>query len=387
MIERVALAPSAYAPHRGGVEEVVAQLADALSGRGTEVSVTTMRWPKTLPRHDRVEGIPVRRQLLRAHIGDPRRRVVAAVAHPLSLADLLAHYRRFRPDVVNVHCVSHAAQFHRQAAKLLRIPFVVSVHGELTADADQIFERQPGMRALLRRCLDDADAVTACSRGALRDLEGWYGSRFGERASVIHNGISRVAFEDANPAERARPYVFAVGRHVPQKGLDILIEAYARTALRERGVELVLAGTGNLTQELERLAEDVGATGTVWFVGQTERAETASLMRGAVAVALPSRQEAFGIVALEAMAAGTPLIASRVGGLPEFVEDGINGLLVPPGDVYSLSAALDRVTADHALADRLVAGGRATVNGRDWVQVTDAYTDVFRRAIEHRRGR
>lgn len=387
MLARVALAPSAYAPHRGGVEEVAATLAGRFTGCGIGVSVTTMRWPKTLARRDRIDGIPVRRQLFRAHMGGARRRAVATVSHPVSLASLVAHYRAFAPTVVNIHCVSPAAQFHRQAAKILGIPLVVSVHGELKMDASQIYQREPRMQRILERCLADADAITACSEHALAELEDGFGSSLGGRAVVIHNGIDAGAFSGADPARRGRPYVFAVGRHVPQKGFDTLIDAYARTRLADRGIQLVLAGQGPDTAALRQLADELGLGAHVDFVGRTERAQTASLMRGARAVAVPSRQEPFGIVALEAMAAGTPLVASRVGGLPEFVEDGTNGVLVPVADADALARALVRLLDDGPLTTRLIEGGRRSADRHGWSRATNAYLATYQGAVRHHRAK
>ncbi len=382
LIERVALAPSAYAPHRGGVEEVAAQLGKTLSARGVEVDVTTMRWPKSLPRTEVVDGLSVRRQVFRAHLGGARRRVIAAMSHPVSLAALIAYYRSFKPDLVNIHCVSPAAQFHLQACKILRIPLVVSVHGELTGDATGLYQREPKMRAILRSCLAHADAVTACSQVALDEVKDWYEDEIEEPTSVVHNGVD-VSIPTGVPPQQRRNYLFAVGRHAPQKGFDVLIDAFANANLGDSGVDLIIAGEGSDTELLRAQVRECRLNSYVQFVGPTNRLETAEFMRGALAVAMPSRREAFGIVALEAMAAGVPLIASRVGGIPEFVTDGENGLLVPPDDVSALADALKRITADASLGSRLAASGASTVRRLSWEHAADNYQRVYSAALEH----
>lgn len=373
----VAIAPSSYWPHRGGVEEVAAHLAAEFAAAGSDVTVVSMRWPKSLPRHEMVDGVPVRRQVFRAQVGSIRQRAVAMVSHPLSLASLVAHYRRTHPAVINVHCVSYSASYHAQAAKILGIPLVVSLHGELTMDADGVFQHSASARRILRRCLDQAAAVTACSQATLDEAEAWFGKPFSRDAAVIHNGVDVDLFRHAEPARHPRPYVFAVGRHVPQKGFDNLIEAFTGVARRGAELDLILAGDGPETGHLNRLAASSPVSGRVRFVGRTERGETASWMRGARAVAVPSRQEPFGIVALEAMAAGVPLVATRVGGLPEFVHDGSNGLLVESGDVAGLAAALGTVTAHHEARHRLTSQAARDVEDFRWPARTQAYLDVY----------
>lgn len=386
-VRRVVLAPSAYAPSLGGVEELSAKLAHELTARHLDVRVSTMRWPKSLPASETVDGVLVSRRVFRSHQGSARRRLVAAVGHPMTLAGLVLDYGRCRPDVINVQCVSYAASYQRQAARLLGIPLVVTLQGELTMDATGIYQRDAALRTVLRRLLAEADAVTACSRATLGEAEEWFGRPLGERATVIYNGVDVEEFRRAEPMPHPRPYVFALGRHVTQKGFDILIDAH-RSLCEESRVspDLVIGGDGPETEALRAQVARLGTAERVRFAGRTDRPTTARWFRGAAAFVLPSRHEPFGIVNLEAMAAGVPVIATAVGGVPEFVEDGVTGLLVPPEQPDALRHAMRRVLTDDGLRHKLVSGASAAVADFRWCTLAGQYLDVYAQAVRRRRG-
>jgi glycosyltransferase involved in cell wall biosynthesis len=150
-----------------------------------------------------------------------------------------------------------------------------------------------------------------------------------------------------------RPVVGAAGRFDPSKGFDVLIRSVALAP----EVNLVLAGEGECEGALRSLATDLGVDDRVHFIGWREDAR--SVVAAFDVLAVPSRAEAFGLVALEAMFAARPVIASDVGGLPEVVEDSSTGLLVPPDDPEALASALRVLVTDEARRTRLGTAGRA----------------------------
>ena len=144
---------------------------------------------------------------------------------------------------------------------------------------------------------------------------------------------------------------------VPRKGLDVLLDAFAR--LGERGATLLVAGEGPERAGLEEHARRAGIAGRVRFLGRREDAPR--LLAACDVFVLPSRREGLGVAALEAMAAGVAVVATRVGGLGEAVEDGRSGRLVEPGDPEALARALEELLGDDALRARLAAAGPARV--------------------------
>ena len=224
--ERPAIFASSFHPHLGGVEELVRQLAHRQIQAGAAPVIHTMRWPRDLPARERWDGLDIRRHSYRVPEGSVRRVLPAVAGNPVVLADIVRQLRADHTELVHVQCVSSGAWFAYQAARSLRLPFVVTMQGELTMDADDIYRRSPLLRHTLRVLLDHADAVTACSWATLQEAEAWAGVRLGDRGRVVDNGVDVDEFAvPAGGATRSRPYVFAIGRHVPQKGFDVLIDS------------------------------------------------------------------------------------------------------------------------------------------------------------------
>ena len=211
------------------------------------------------------------------------------------------------------------------------------------------------------------------------------------RVITIRNGIE----PPAAPADRAAirrqlgvaadaPVVGFVGRLSPDKGLPVLLEAAAALRLRRPRLQVVVIGDDERGGRRgrgpgERVAE-AGGDGAVRFLGY--RPDAADLSAGFDLQAVPSLAEPFGLVVLEAMARGVPLVATAAGGIPEIVRPGRDGLLVPPGDAAALAGALDRLLADPELGVRLAAEASRRVR-RDFpaTGMLDAVEAVYRRAL------
>jgi glycogen synthase len=387
---RVALFPSQYAPHLGGVEELTARLARAIEAGGGVATVVAHRWPLSLPRAERIDGI----QVSRLRFPMPSRSATGLLSFvlrfPLSLVTSVRLVRRCRADVVHVQCVSSNALYAWLAARFLRVPLVVSLQGELTMDADNVYEQSAVLRRLLRRLLSTADAVTACSAETLREAEQMMGVATGARGSVIFNGVDLREFEAHSTSRdgdhaRSRRSILAIGRLVPEKGFDVLLQALA--TIDDPEVRLTIAGSGPQHDSLVELASTLDVADRVSFVGRTDRPATVALFQRSEVFVLSSRHEPFGIVNLEAMAGGAAIVATAVGGVPEIVGDRRNGLLIAPNDPTAMAAAIQELLDDDALRSRLVAAGIAEVTSFDWSAIADRYEDVYRLVIGDRARR
>lgn len=371
---RVLLVPSAYYPHVGGIEELTRQLALALQAKGHQAAVLTNRWPPGTSSAELLDGIDVTRLRFPLPAARPLAAARFVAAAPVAALALLRHVRRWRPDVVHVIGAGPPAVYLAMLRARLQARLVFTAQGELTFDAQGVFERSASLRAGLRRMLRHADAVTACSAYVMRDLEA-----FGEircPAYVVPNGVDPDDFATAPSApEEVEGYVLGVGRLAPQKGFDVLLEAFASDVLTDS--TLVLAGEGMERQKLEARAAELGVVSRVRFLGSVERARLPQLFRGASVFAFPSRGEAFGIALLEAMAAGVPAVAAAAGGIPEFVRDGQNALLVPPDDAPALAEAIARLASDAELRKRLTVGGRKTARELTWRRIADRYESIY----------
>lgn len=291
--------------------------------------------------------------------------------------ELLRQLIKFKADLIHVQCVSSNGWYASRVAAQLGVPCVVTAQGELTMDAAGLYRTSPLYNRLLHAVVSMADRVTGCSVSTLRDLEVFFGRPFGRRGTVVHNGVGLEAFESGPSWVHPVPYFLGIGRLVPQKGFAELIRAFALSGIME--ANLILAGDGPEMERLSSLSADLGLAARVHFVGRAGRHAVHSLMRGAIGVVVPSLLEPFGIVSLEAMAAGKPLLASNVGGIPEVVPDGAGVQLVAPGDVEALAKGLhwlgkgvhrDCAEALRRHAMRFV-----------WPRIAERYLSVYRESL------
>ncbi len=383
---KIALFASRFFPHIGGVEEVVRQMAHQERLHNEMPLILTNRWPKDLPAEEIFEGIPLRRYNFRVPERTWKQIGGTILYGPSTLKNVCREVQEFGAEMLHVHCVSSNAYYAMKVRKRLRLPLVVTLHSELTMDAGQLFQRSEFARSVMRSILKEADAITAVSQRTLDDAEEFYKTPFGNRASVIYNGIDSAEFEGGDAYPHPRPYMLGIGRLVPQKGFDVLLNAYAEANLTSH--DLILAGEGEERTALEELAQKLKIGERVHFLGRADRAKTLALFRGCNFLVLPSRaDEGLPMVVMESLAAGKPVAASRAGGVPEAVIDGVTGLLVPKEDTAALANAIRRLAEDRPLRDRLAAGAAARAQSFQWTEIAKQYADVYRAVADVHTGR
>lgn len=303
---------------------------------------------------------------------------------------------RERIDLIHAHWVIPNAPPAAFVARLRGVPLVISLHGSDVFVA----ERNRGMGAAARWCFDRAAAVTACSDELLHRALALGADE--NVTELIPYGADLKAFRvDRAASERVRAQcqlgaedllILGVGRLVSKKGFEYLIRAMPQVLQAVPHARLVLVGYGDLRETLERQAHDLGLNSNVVFVGRVAREDIPAYFGAADLVVVPSVHDAAGNVdglpnvALEAMAAGKPLVASRVAGFPDVVREGENGFLVPEKDVPALAAAILQLAQDPALRARLGAAGRDLVRTTlNWENVAKRFIGLYARAL--RQGR
>jgi starch synthase len=286
-------------------------------------------------------------------------------------------------DVVHSH-TWYANLAGHLAMLLSGAPHVVTVHS-LEPLRPWKAEQLGGGYALSSWCertaLESAAAVIAVSEGMRADLLDCYPAIPADRVRVIRNGIdTREYAPDSGTdvlerygADPARPLVVFVGRITRQKGLPVLLRAAARL---DPDTQLMLCAgqpdTAELAAEVTSLVHDLrdSRSGVIWLSGMLARAEVIQLLSHATVFVCPSLYEPLGIVNLEAMACGTAVVASRVGGIPEVVADGETGVLVPPGDPAALAGAINELVRDQSMADAMGRRGRERAIAEfDWAGI------------------
>jgi glycosyltransferase involved in cell wall biosynthesis len=292
----------------------------------------------------------------------------------LTIAKLL---REVRPKLIHVHGYKAAAAV-RLASFATGIPVVATVHSEQAS--------VPELRTLIRietLVFRTMRRLIAVSEGVARDLV-VRGIR-AQRTIVIHNGIEdpRIVLPESVDGHRAHsagdPRVVVVGRLVEPKNVHVAIEALALLSVRGQRLTLEVIGEGPERERLEALAAARGVGGQVEFTGFVE--DVPRRLQSARCFLMPSRSEGIPIAILEAMGVGLPIIASRVGGIPEILEDGRDAVLVRPDDAEALAEAIDRVCNDPQLADRMSEAARTRFRRDFEVESTRARHTEFYDAV------
>jgi len=328
---RILLISNTYAPVLGGVQTVTHTLAQHLLKRGHQVQVVTNRYPRSLPAEDMLDGVAIRRSLLLSpDLNSLQRRrpdlFLASFYHyPHSLWRLRSMMRSFRPNVVNVHFPDHQIRFVLALRRRFSFRLVVSLHGDdiervRSHYSDWIDPKDSASTRRLRLILREADAVTACSQHLL-DQAIRVEPSIALKGHVIHNGIDPERFTDKSLHFHSRSYVFAFGRLTHKKGFDMLLEAFAQAESLAPATDLIIAGEGEEQNRLESQAQELGLESRIQLVGRASPEDVVRLLNGSLFVVVPSRSEPFGIVALEALAAGKPILATKTGGLAELLTE------------------------------------------------------------------
>ena len=279
---------------------------------------------------------------------------LASPGEPFGLAPLRLHrlVARLEPEIVHTHLAA-AGIAGRIAARACQVPHVVST---LHNVSDWTARRAHPLRAIDRATLRLADRICAVS-DAVRNAVARVSPELAARTLTLRNGVALERYRPAHGARdtaRARlgfapaDFVVAtVARLEPCKGIDTMLRAAALAAPRTPMLQLLIVGDGGDRARLEALAETLGISAWVTFTGT--RDDVPQLLPAADLFAVPSHTEGLGVAAIEALAAGLPVLASNVGGLPEIVEDGVCGRLLPSDSPAEWATAIAAAAATPAM--------------------------------------
>jgi phosphatidyl-myo-inositol alpha-mannosyltransferase len=361
---RVALAcPYAWdAP--GGVQVHVRQLAGCLIERGHEVVVLA---PADHPPHEewvRVVGRPIRMRY--------QGTFAPICFSPASWTKVGHVLRGFGPDVVHAHEPT-APSTGMFATLRARVPVVATFHANVERSR-LLTAALPLLRPVWRR-LKTKLAVSEAARD-------FYESRFGGGIRIVPNGVDVDLFSRGTPSSElpAGRRMLWTHRLDPQKAFGVAVAAFATLAVEFPDLWLVVIGDGKDRGMVERLSPEIRSR--VLMLGTVPHERLPAYHAGAdVFIAPALGQESFGLVLVEAMAAGVPVVASDIDGYREVVHNEVNGLLVPPSDPAALTKAVRRVLQEPDLAKRLAKAGRARAEEFRWDGVADRIEQAYRDAV------
>ncbi|MCL4102982.1 Glycosyltransferase involved in cell wall bisynthesis [Fibrobacter sp. UWH9] len=373
-----------------------------LKEAGIDVQVLAPTY-KGLKSHE-IDGVPVNRfryapkdwEMLTHEEGAPSKMASKPWLQLLAIPYIISGFfrcislcRKWKPDVIHAHWPFPHAYIALGAAKLFRIPLVLNFHGaELL-----LIRKKKWVKPLLKFAIGQAQAVfanssfTAGKIKAIRNVNvEWspYGTTLGSDE------------RDGKPENQMHPVngkfkILFVGRHIERKGICYLIEAAKH--LPADKFEIRIVGVGDLTEELKKQAalldESAGQHCDIIFTGKLSPADLEAEYRNANVFTLPAivdhkgDTEGLGVVLIEAMELGLPIVASNVGGIPDVVVDNVSGLLVPEKDPVALADAFKRLAAEPELVQKLLAGSRKRIQDCfTWDGIIQRQIAVYNKVIK-----
>ena len=316
-----------YPPYPGGIQKATHTLAVGMAARGHQVTVVTSHYDRPLPDVEQAGNISIHRFPFHDALANGDLKSTAK-----SLAGVAALKRALRPDLVHLQLQAPSSFFHAQTMAAWHSPTLVTIHGEFK-------DCRAGENTLLGTILESAGWVTAVSHAMLDDLHQVSPNTI-PKSSRVYNGGEIIGKAQRTSISEEK-IILAGGRLVRDKGMDLLIEAFHQVWVQVPMARLVVTGDGPERASLEQQAARLSIADRVTFAGWISEYAQRRQMEQATLMVVPSRwREGFGLYAMEAALLGLPVIATRVGALPELLENGRTGLLVPPEDSGALRDAI-----------------------------------------------
>jgi len=370
----------------GGLARHVFGLAKGLAGQGHDVHVFTLDFPGA-PAYEEIDGVKVYRAA--CEVGHPNFLTWALLFNHFIEKRMADACRPVKFDVFHVHdwLTAPAGVSYKH---LSRKPMVLTVHSTEYGRSSLHSPDSFTIDGIEWWATYEADRVIVTS-GAMKHEVCDHFHLPWEKVTVIPNAIDVSKFNVSVDrwAVRARygvqPHeklVLCVGRLVPQKGIEYLLQAVPRVAWSHSGVKFVLVGEGWYRDHLQYVAHSTGQGWRVRFTGFVPDSELAALLASADVLVVPSVYEPFGIVALEGMAAGVPVVASQVGGLTEVVEHDRTGVLVYPRSPESIAWGIGHVLSNPDHARWLVGNAREVVQkAYSWEAIAMRTADLYKELV------
>ncbi|MER7027692.1 glycosyltransferase family 4 protein [Streptomyces ramulosus] len=366
----------------GGAQDPIDQLGAELVARGHTVDVLTRHVPDTTPKEEVRNGVHIHR--------------IPNAVLPSDFRALTAELQEFirsvrRPDVIHVVGLRRPLPMIAELlACLWHVPVIQTVGGY---DIPDVVDPDPRLVWLTGRdfvlpAMRRADLLNAASDDLARQTE----LLVGEKAPVptLYVGIDHDLFSTAKPHEEAAlrgPYVLSLRRLEPAKSVDKTIEAISLLTDEVPELQLVVAGDGSERAALEEYADRLGVTSRVHFIGEVPIEEAASLLKGAFATVVASKSEGGGLVNVEAQAAGCPVIATRAGGIGEYLGGESGALYVDAPDGGLIAHALRTLWFDPEARERLVEAARPLSERLSTRSLAAEYTAVYAELAEAHQAR
>lgn len=371
----------------GGVSTIVRRLASEFRKQGHTITIFVADRDNCLREIEMLDGTAVYGMYLRSPVSSthPMRAILMCYLwFPFTLLQLFRLARRQQVDAVVIQYPLPAMFYFGILKRLHGGVLVVTYQGN---DAHDLALWEPREQRLVRFLLEQADCVFAVSRTLLSKVESVLKSVQLRRSQLLPNGAPLDVIESVEQAgvENDLPpnFLLTAGHLIHRKGIDVVISSLQEAKRRGVLLHLVVAGDGPERENLQRQAQDQGVSDQVRFLGNQSQRQVLALMKSCLVFVLASRAEGMPLVIAEAMACGKAVVATDVDGVPEIVQDGVTGVLVPPEDPMALASGLMKVHADDVLRSSLAGRGKEwACREYNWEVIANRYVGCISECLE-----
>lgn len=368
-----------YPPLGGGGGVVSEMLATELASRSHRVVVVTSRGDG-MPARERIDGVDVIRLPVLRRTSQDVATVASMLSFPPSVWLHLSRYLSLREfDVLATHFAVPTGVASVPLARLAGLPNVVTLMGGDLYKPDERISphRWASVRWVVRRVLSDADAVIAGSENTRQNARRLFG--FDGEVSRIPFAVRKPEVPPASRQDLGLPegavLAVTVGRLVPRKGLDGLLRAVGEVDAPE--MHLTIMGSGPERENLERLARNLGVADRVRFTGFVPEIQKWQMLEAADLYLSATHHEGFGLVYLEALSSGLPVVTYDFGGQTDFLEDGVTGALVPVNDEDALVRSIKELVCDEQKRRCIAEANRERARKYSAERFADQYEALF----------
>ena len=376
---KILILTTRYFPHKGGVENVVENLAQKWGEKHDVCILTSKKSNGMFDVEDAIEkkGNHSVKRIWMALPRSIKGYIAFVVRFFVSIRSLRLFIKIFKPDILNVHFLDDitvyiATLIFLDRDLLKNSKLVVNIHGNDL----HIFSRRFGYKYFISYVLNKADCIIVNST-YMKDGLVLQSPELENKIQVVSNGLNIEHLRNI-PAKiyMNDDYIFFVGRFVHKKGIDLLIKAFAELDIKD--LKLILEGSGETLADMEKLAATLNLGDRIIFTkGNLSHDDKVAFMKGALFGVIPSRIEPFGIVALEFVAGGVPVIVSKTGGLIDLIEDRKTGIFFQNEDLISLKSAMKELYTNKQLRSAISIAQLDAVSGYSWTKIADKYINIF----------
>jgi len=373
-MKKVLIICSLYHPHVGGVETMITELSRFLLSRGIITNVLTKKWPSSLSEKDILKG---------THIF----RVISARKENEYfdiIRWLIKNEYKIKSDIIHVIGVRRPLPL---IALLLsrrwKVPCISTITGSeipLKDDKQSQLTWVEG-KDTIPFVLENSDVVT-CVSISLRDSLLKVVPKL-RLCKIVYAGIDLDYINSIPIPKINKNYIISLRRLIPSKGIDLLIRAFKDISIEYPTITLIIAGDGSEKNKLIQLSKSLHIYNKVKFIGTVSLDKSISLLKGAICTIVPSLSEGGSLVNIEAQAALCPVIASNVGGIPEYVQDGISGLLFKSKDESDLVTKIRVMIDNPELRKNLIKGGVKHARNFSWEKLGPQYLTLYSKTIDN----